>query len=255
MKLAIRTWEDHSHSHEEHHLDQSPHPDEGVVPAYAGSTARSAASLAARAGSSPHTRGALPRRPLTARLPQDHPRIRGEHLVVGDGALLREGIIPAYAGSTVIRVLTSELATGSSPHTRGARSTWAATAATRGHHPRIRGEHGGALGDTKGDVGIIPAYAGSTRAGGTPRSLPLGSSPHTRGAHTIRELSPKAALDHPRIRGEHACYDHGCRRAGRIIPAYAGSTIRWSLPPARWQGSSPHTRGARTLHLCGERQG
>ena len=183
MKLAIRTWEDHSHSHEEHHLDQSPHPDEGVVPAYAGSTARSAASLAARAGSSPHTRGALPRRPLTARLPQDHPRIRGEHLVVGDGALLREG--------------------------------------------------------------IIPAYAGSTRAGGTPRSLPLGSSPHTRGAHTIRELSPKAALDHPRIRGEHACYDHGCRRAGRIIPAYAGSTIRWSLPPARWQGSSPHTRGAR----------
>ena len=247
MKLAIRTWEDHSHSHEEHHLDQSPHPDEGVVPAYAGSTARSAASLAARAGSSPHTRGALPRRPLTARLPQDHPRIRGEHLVVGDGALLREGIIPAYAGSTVIRVLTSELATGSSPHTRGARSTWAATAATRGDHPRIRGEHGGALGDTKGDVGIIPAYAGSTRAGGTPRSLPLGSSPHTRGAPSRSWSTRTATRDHPRIRGEHGLPIDLRYVPEGIIPAYAGSTHDTRAVSKGRVGSSPHTRGARLL--------
>ena len=244
MKLAIRTWEDHSHSHEEHHLDQSPHPDEGVVPAYAGSTARSAASLAARAGSSPHTRGALPRRPLTARLPQDHPRIRGEHLVVGDGALLREGIIPAYAGSTVIRVLTSELATGSSPHTRGARSTWAATAATRGDHPRIRGEHRGQPHQRGPRDRIIPAYAGSTRYQLSMALSAMGSSPHTRGAPVRDEVGYERRWDHPRIRGEHRRIRRVSRWGDGIIPAYAGST-HWRLKGhAKDKGSSPHTRGA-----------
>ena len=267
MKLAIRTWEDHSHSHEEHHLDQSPHPDEGVVPAYAGSTARSAASLAARAGSSPHTRGALPRRPLTARLPQDHPRIRGEHLVVGDGALLREGIIPAYAGSTVIRVLTSELATGSSPHThtRGARSTWAATAATRGDHPRIRGEHRGQPHQRGPRDRIIPAYAGSTRYQLSMALSAMGSSPHTRGAPSNGPRIRSAISDHPRIRGEHShstcsslllSVDHPRIRGEHvrtpmaqiqcsgIIPAYAGSTRKRDNGLVLTTGSSPHTRGA-----------
>ena len=151
-------------------------------------------------------------------------------------------------------------------------------------HPRIRGEHantsaGGAT--TKGSsphtrgaltaslrgcrvLGIIPAYAGSTRSrratprrwrdhprirGEHRRSLPAsalsrGSSPHTRGApaglHDGRYalgIIPAYAgstpccpswgaprRDHPRIRGEHRCCD--TRR-----------------PPT--PGSSPHTRGAR----------
>ena len=197
MKLAIRTWEDHSHSHEEHHLDQSPHPDEGVVPAYAGSTARSAASLAARAGSSPHTRGALPRRPLTARLPQDHPRIRGEHLVVGDGALLREGIIPAYAGSTV----------------------W------RRDHPRIRGEHARHGRLRQRPVGIIPAYAGSTEGNRINGDREIGSSPHTRGAPGTSSRWRCRRWDHPRIRGEHRRTGRASALQSRIIPAYAGSTL------------------------------
>ena len=96
------------------------------------------------------------------------------------------GIIPAYAGSTVLRaghdVTSPGIAGGSSPHTRGAR------------------EIGG---DDGTSSGIIPAYAGSTgRAGPGPthvRDHPRirgehpddlkilvakkGSSPHTRGAH------------------------------------------------------------------------
>ena len=178
-------------------------------------------SLATSRGSSPHTRGA-PRRRLRDRrhsriIPayagstspttphgarqRDHPRIRGEHLRLG--AILRQkrgssphtrgarrlsgrapicaGIIPAYAGSTPI----------SRSPTRPARD-----------HPRIRGEHfrhapsagrrQGSSPHTRGarrdpvvvaeDLGIIPAYAGSTQ-----RRTALGWRPR----------------DHPRIRGEH----------------------------------------------------
>ena len=136
---------------------------------------------------------------------------------------------------------------GSSPHTRGARRILAGAPA--------RG-------------GIIPAYAGSTIAGvlitgvlpdhprirgehlggAHPTPLPRGSSPHTRGAH---------------LGAPHR------RTSGRIIPAYAGSTIRAVAPVTVGQdhprirgehasakaentppgGSSPHTRGARR-HAC-----
>ena len=132
----------------------------GIIPAYAGSTAR-------------------PERPNLP--PEDHPRIRGEHMAapmvrgvsMGSsphtrGALVSHavalevsGIIPAYAGSTVL------LATARSPCR---------------DHPRIRGEHkhggldmvrrmgssphtrGAPRGAGPGDArkGIIPAYAGST---------------------------------------------------------------------------------------------
>ena len=150
--------------------------------------------------------------------------------------------IPAYAGST----RTSATPTGTAPD-----------------HPRIRGEHyaahkvaieaGGSSPHTRGaptapvvrvaELGIIPAYAGST---GT------------------RRRTDRSGRDHPRIRGEHVigalCY----ARAARIIPAYAGSTRRCctgtdatkdhprirgehSLPTTSRRnapGSSPHTRGA-----------
>ena len=216
---------------------------------------------------------------------EDHPRIRGEHFfsiyLASDsagssphtrGALLRgdafcgvPGIIPAYAGSTPSR----------SGRQRSPRD-----------HPRIRGEHrlfteyerrgGGSSPHTRGarlrrqrcdsGIGIIPAYAGSTRA---------------------RHRRCAAARDHPRIRGEHhmrvghlpsttgsSPHTRGAPRAsstrgrqGRIIPAYAGSTtqqqtVRLDIPdhprirgehiscsrfvPAI-MGSSPHTRGALDL--------
>ena len=150
-------------------------------------------------------------------------------------------------------------------------------------HPRIRGEHGntsykgkceqgssphtrGARDDFLGDgfaAGIIPAYAGSTW-------MPL--------------FGGDGRKDHPRIRGEHGntSYKGKCEqgssphtrgalldgddsyRAVRIIPAYAGSTVRRAVviwlcrdhPRIRGehtstagakgisQGSSPHTRGA-----------
>ena len=216
-------------------------------------------------GSSPHTRGArpdgqhVPRHagiiPAYAgstvswrrmdRISRDHPRIRGEHYgvrlaitsprgssphtrgarhrVAVEG--LQEGIIPAYAGSTTVpfelyikagdhprirgehnyNQFLDELDEGSSPHTRGA---------PRQPRParRVRG--------------IIPAYAGSTpsppsarrcgrdhprirgehRFPAAPRSVGAGSSPHTRGA---------------RPDGQHV------QRHAGIIPAYAGSTLKY----------------------------
>ena len=214
----------------------------GIIPAYAGSTWRGGRRSGRRT---------------------DHPRIRGEHgfdRSVGKrymgssphtrGALASDveraviaGIIPAYAGSTVymsilaaaisdhprirgehgIDVLGRKVAGGSSPHTRGAQ--WA------GWGPGS-------------EVGIIPAYAGSTDSRIRIASSRPGSSPHTRGARRPR---PTGA------------------RGRRIIPAYAGSTPepRPSAPPpsdhprirgehdiitatgCRPWGSSPHTRGAR----------
>ena len=238
-------------------------------------------------GSSPHTRGApwparwrrTGRRIIPAYAGStwhendpavahpDHPRIRGEHK-------------DAY------RAIAR--AAGSSPHTRGARPGRCRRGVSPEDHPRIRGEHAASslrlalsLGSSPhtrgapasldmrpGGVGIIPAYAGSTRG-------------------RIRPGRPPS--DHPRIRGEHdlpaqnahevdgsSPHTRGALRKKprmparkRIIPAYAGSTFvgSWCLcrstdhPRIRGEhgeaaehrggvgGSSPHTRGARILPL------
>ena len=211
----------------------------------------------------------------------DHPRVCGEHeqcappvvVLVGSSPRMRGtlrrafrkfrrlGIIPAYAGNTM---MTPRLTT----------ATW--------DHPRVCGEHDplvpsvcdvlgssprmrGTLGRRVVGlclVGIIPAYAGNT---------------------TARNASTKAKRDHPRICGEHFAWDSttdfdsgssphmrgthptldimpGDRR---IIPAYAGNTRDVStrnggprdhpricgehnavpLTDASASGSSPHMRG------------
>ena len=252
----------------------------GIIPAYAGSTL------------------GIPRSWGRTR---DHPRIRGEHVVAlgcghypqgssphTRGAQASEhlgqhvrGIIPAYAGSTDSLSTEKFRARGSSPHTRGAPGRRLALV--------LR-------------IGIIPAYAGSTTPSwnvtGKPADhprirgehvfpfflvrVPLGSSPHTRGARyhhrhglsamgiipayagsTIRVRTISSFLaDHPRIRGEHAHipqrfrrpdgsspHTRGARVAAReclprlgIIPAYAGST-GMDLRPAVTTADHPRIRG------------
>ena len=253
-------------------------------------------------GSSPHTRGARPSaRGYRARRP-DHPRIRGEHHAKAFEAwnvqgssphtrgaprqsirgVERAGIIPAYAGSTISRrpcgpedwdhprirgehqltTQATQAATGSSPHTRGARSR---------------------LPSGLWCVRIIPAYAGSTSAAGR-RARPRADHPRIRGEHSTRPTRSPGRTDHPRIRGEHmsvtsrrSCFwgssphTRGARACSlavlllyRIIPAYAGSTSMPNftrlVPPDHPRirgehagldagkyaglGSSPHTRGA-----------
>ena len=117
--------------------------DEGIIPAYAGSTDRcrqsayerrdhprvcgehpiSASELTRRKGSSPRMRGALPR--YQARF-------------------LRQGIIPAYAGSTGFR------------HCKGH---------ARRDHPRVCGEHRDWIAQLNGVTGSSPRMRGARNAG------------------------------------------------------------------------------------------
>ena len=170
---------------------------------------------------------------------------------------------------------------------------WCQAAVGVEDHPRIRGEH---------------------RLATPPYQTPSGSSPHTRGAqvgadgpHATRRIIPAYAgstparsspsptgTDHPRIRGEHmepttdaqseagsSPHTRGApiqRLRGsklvRIIPAYAGSTLRpsftmpkpedhprirgehshFSFPFHLGSGSSPHTRGALCRRPSGRRR-
>ena len=184
-----------------------PHATTWIIPAYAGSTRASPCPRAARGRIIPAYAGSTCRRPPSPGSWPDHPRIRGEHF----NAFSRH-----------------RQATGSSPHTRGARKA----------QVRYSQQHR-----------IIPAYAGSTRrrASASPRTADhprirgehvdvpeqpderLGSSPHTRGARDGAIASDPGPGDHPRIRGEHNL----AKRTG--------------LPS---KGSSPHTRGARSSAGC-----
>ena len=94
-----------------------------IIPAYAGSTKSACELPPDRWGSSPHTRGAPHRRRVRRGLRRDHPRIRGEHHGGPVVPQRRDGIIPAYAGSTRYQDSMALSATGSSPHTRGAHLT------------------------------------------------------------------------------------------------------------------------------------
>ena len=174
----------------------------GIIPAYAGSTGLvTCISDAKRAGSSPHTRGApihrrrqrgerriIPayagstrRIPWMGRQWRDHPRIRGEHLIVKSGTLSTNGSSPHTRGARPHRIASAfrrriiPAYAGSTPFDSGG-------ALVGEDHPRIRGEHGpvdgvqdprvGSSPHTRGarrrrphpnvDRGIIPAYAGST---------------------------------------------------------------------------------------------
>ena len=151
------------------------------------------------------------------------------------------GIIPAYAGSTFY--LTEQ-------------------ARTFGDHPRVCGEH------QRRHIDRCPAAGSSPRMRGAP-------SPAIRSCHCIRIIpayagsttpeivSPCNIWDHPRVCGEHrvgsskmksisgssprmrGAHEKECqeRVQPRIIPAYAGSTIRKPTCPG---SSADHPR------VCGE---
>ena len=158
-----------------------------------------------------------------------------------EGLCFRDGIIPAYAGSTSAGQRRRRRR-GDHPRVCGEHRMSPRSAATGlGSSPRMRGAR--RLGPDRGQGRrIIPAYAGST--GGTEEGVGL-------------------ARDHPRVCGEHMSVDlyahqpmgssprmRGARRrvgahpeSDGIIPAYAGSTAG---TPSRRTDSEDHPR------VCGE---
>ena len=114
-------WEDHPRIRGEHlPPGRPPAAVDGIIPAYAGSTAATENMGSMDVGSSPHTRGAQLGLNRVHAVAEDHPRIRGEHQSGQRGGLLLARIIPAYAGSTTIIIGFMLMTKGSSPHTRGA---------------------------------------------------------------------------------------------------------------------------------------
>ena len=92
---------------------------------------------------------------------------------------------------------------GSSPHTRGAPPV--------GVNPN-------------GDVGIIPAYAGSTALGRAGRAR-FGDHPRIRGEHVFNAFVDYLdAGSSPHTRGA-LLYNAKGEKLRGIIPAYAGSTL------------------------------
>ena len=194
---------------------------DGIIPAYAGSTALTSdcswagrdhprirgehatvlLTLASSSGSSPHTRGALAMQVGVDLLERIIPAYAGSTDLLGD-AFAPIGDHPRIRGEHVYLDVLAAAVTGSSPHTRGAQHSSGYTCC----RTRIIPAYAGSTGETERviakDPGIIPAYAGST---------------------TSSSLSWRLERDHPRIRGE-----HGCRAV-------------YSLGEL---GSSPHTRGA-----------
>ena len=175
-------------------------------------------------GSSPHTRGTRACGFFRRGSRKDHPRIRGEHHAPHPGGARLPGIIPAYAGNTMISSQSWVPVPGSSPHTRGTPRAASRRCSAARDHPRIRGEHHDLLPELGARAGIIPAYAGNT------------ADPVQAG---------EGGRDHPRIRGEHLAVSLCILPYQRIIPAYAGNTDPLSFLVSVIPGSSPHTRGTR----------
>ena len=196
-----------------------------IIPAYAGSTAVAKVNHAA-VGDHPRVCGehAWSRRSSPSELGSS-PRMRGApdapFAVAGSA-----GIIPAYAGST--------------------RPTSTARCSPR-DHPRVCGEHiknqrdagegegssprmRGALGENRrirSTHGFIPAYAGSTRLAARFHRT-NGVHPRVCGEHgQDAQEAGGGRGSSPRMRGALALREDPVLQRG-FIPAYAGSTSRWS---------------------------
>ena len=157
--------------------------------------------------------------------------------------IIAVGLIPAYAGSTMIganqhhcrrahprlrgehplqRLLPSRNP-GSSPLTRGAH---------RRRRPRV------------GVGGLIPAYAGSTATTYAPAGAGRGSSPLTRRApHTVFYVSPGAGLI-PACAGSTGD-SHSSFGSVQAHPRLRGEHRSMTTRAIKQKGSSPLTRGAR----------
>ena len=141
-----------------------------------------------------------------------------------DGQSQPAGIIPAYAGSTSRRIL-GRRSQEDHPRVCGEHVTYQPRCRVhRGSSPRMRGAP-----DTDTDnpavLRIIPAYAGSTY-GYDIETVLAEDHPRVCGEHLhVLQWTQDHRGSSPRMRGAPALTQLG-RALLRIIPAYAGSTIR-----------------------------
>ena len=223
---------------------------EGIIPAYAGSTATTSASSS---------------------MIRDHPRVCGEHKTRTETEAMPPGSSPRMRGARRLRVLGGGCH-GIIPAYAGSTGSSAGSAPWRWDHPRVCGEHivkvdrlarlpgssprmrgaREALGAKASDVGIIPAYAGST---GATSATACATEDHPRvcGEHAGRGL--EFANDQgssPRMRGAPARFKNLDGRKG-IIPAYAGSTLKYLVRYGQTSSFSFTSQGSKPPDIIVER--
>ena len=245
-----------------------------------GENSASALAFSRPHGSSPLTRGKLPRelvdvlseglipahagktppRASACRRSRAHPRSRGENLVSavqvgnagGSSPLTRgkraghgrgpgpEGLIPAHAGKTGCR-LARGIGARAHPRSRGENARSGASRACRaGSSPLTRGKQAV---DWRGGSarGLIPAHAGKTEAGRW-SACRCRAHPRSRGENLDMAWSKSAADgSSPLTRGKLLHGALDVQRA-RLIPAHAGKTLGEVLE--RYvAGAHPRSRG------------
>ena len=195
----------------------------GIIPAYAGNTSAARCPLTC-SWDHPRVCGEHPfRLDVDSPATGSSPRMRG---TLGIPHVLRDaaGIIPAYAGNTVLLFVDIQLY-GDHPRVCGEHAeSHESSARIPGSSPRMRGTLFRA-GHEDQAGGIIPAYAGNTRqaSAASPRSR---DHPRVCGEHEPNTRDSSLVIgSSPRMRGTHGKYQLEHYVPG-IIPAYAGNTLR-----------------------------
>ena len=181
---------------------------------------------------------------------RDHPRLRGEHTCPPFGVDSGRGSPPPTRGARLLSGWRLGV-TGITPAYAGSTDRPQEPSQPFRDHPRLRGEHpagalprwfdGGSPPPTRGarhlrhhrrvPGGITPAYAGSTPAP-TPSPRAPRDHPRLRGEHKISgDMLPQDRGSPPPTRGAPIADNTGDTPMG-ITPAYAGSTLPRSPPPA-----------------------
>ena len=202
----------------------NPEADLRIIPAYAGSTGDFAWGTDEN---------------------EDHPRVCGEHHVRGSDVARAEGSSPRMRGALANRSAArwrQGCAVRDHPRVCGEHSAPEVRSChSSGSSPRMRGARARHLGAEAGQR-IIPAYAGSTKALCT-RTAGRTDHPRVCGEHRWARLATSCARgSSPRMRGAHSEMRRRVQ-AGRIIPAYAGSTTNPHSTPTTLED---HPR------VCGE---
>ena len=213
----------------------------GIIPACAGSTEMRVVAFCI-AGDHPRMCGEHVREAMTLDGdPGSSPHVRGAHVGRADD-VRADGIIPACAGSTKrsldhedhqedhprmcgehpLTVMWTVMASGSSPHVRGARECWrrfrcglgiipACAGSTRREirlphfrrdHPRMCGEHDTCCCRSSTDSGSSPHVRGARPCGRLGKSV-SGIIPACAGSTIMQRASANNLRDHPRMCGEH----------------------------------------------------
>ncbi|KFI48490.1 hypothetical protein BBOU_0619 [Bifidobacterium boum] len=229
------------HARGTHSNPQTLHHKNGIIPACAGNTVSSNASLTytwdhprmrgehvtaghvspAHSGSSPHARGTLGQSRHAVRhagiIPacagntcatywrpsttRDHPRMRGEHAAEKSAESTAQGSSPHARGTRPL----SEWAKGQAgiiPACAGNTSRWVNRRSTARDHPRMRGEHYQYLHVYRAFGGSSPHARGTLPCAGTVTATG-GIIPACAGNTRTRTLAGTRTWDHPRMRGEH----------------------------------------------------